>query len=256
LQCIRSKRDRWNEPASVDAWITAHCRLEGGQKSVCCEQVSFHLKGRRKGRFRNTIFSSLQSDLPLIFWWQGDLTDVFSEGLYRRIQRLVIDSSEWSDAGQNYKSIQQAWAKGKGIVVQDLAWTRTYHYRLAVASLYDNQIALDSLQATKSIYVKSQPKHYQSALLMVAWLCDLAGWKRSQDLVSDDENNTSYRFAKKNGELVDVKIEHCDQGAPLAEFQVISDEVTVKVSLVTDQLSRGGKNSLYRRVFPTFIELL
>jgi len=85
-----------------------------------------------------------------------------------------------------------------------------------------------------------------------------------------------------------VKIEHCDQGAPLAEFQVISDEVTVKVSrelnddqllhsivtssltleshgqadsdlsaeLVTDQLSRGGKNSLYRRVFPTFIELL
>jgi len=157
--------DRDAESTNVDAWITAHCRLEGGQKSVCCEQVSFHLKGRKKGRFRNTIFSSLQSDLPLIFWWQGDLTDVFSEGLYRRIQRLVIDSSEWSDVAQNYERIQQAWAKGRGIVVQDLAWTRTYHYRLAVASLYDNQIVLDSLQATKSIFVKSQPKHYHELSL-------------------------------------------------------------------------------------------
>jgi len=88
--------DRSMEERSIRAWITAHCHLAHGQKSVCCEQIAFHLTGVSRGRFRNTVFAHLQSDLPLVFWWQGDLSPVFSEGLYRRIDRLIIDSSEWT----------------------------------------------------------------------------------------------------------------------------------------------------------------
>ena len=37
------------EEAGLRAWITAHCHLAGGKKSVCCEQIAFHLTGRVTG---------------------------------------------------------------------------------------------------------------------------------------------------------------------------------------------------------------
>ena len=60
--------DRTNPDASIRAWITAHCHLSHGKKSVCCEQIAFQLTGKATGRLRNTVFSHLNSDLPLVFW--------------------------------------------------------------------------------------------------------------------------------------------------------------------------------------------
>ena len=59
--------DRSVTDPSLRAWITAHCHLAEGRKSVCCEQVAFRLTGRVTGRFRNTVFAHLNSDLPLVF---------------------------------------------------------------------------------------------------------------------------------------------------------------------------------------------
>ena len=82
----------------IGAWVTAHCHLQGGAKSICSEQISFRLRGRMIGRMRNVIFAHLESDLPLLFWWQGSLAKslAFEEGVYSQIDRLIIDSSSWS----------------------------------------------------------------------------------------------------------------------------------------------------------------
>ena len=279
--------DRSVEEKSIRAWITAHCHLAHGQKSVCCEQIAFHLTGVSRGRFRNTVFAHLQSDLPLVFWWQGDLSPIFTEGLYSRIDRLIIDSSDWSDPCESFKRVLTA-IEENNVIVQDLAWTRTYHYRLAVAALYDDPIAQQALAATKQIKIKANAKHRHSALQLLAWFTDLAGWDRAQDLFSDVETKGSYRFSKQNGDLVDVEISYGADCAPIASIEVIADEVTVRVSrdvdakylrhelialghqidihgpadsdvsadLVGDQLSRGGKNSLFRRILSRFTEFL
>lgn len=278
--------DRHEEEKSIRAWITAHCHLAHGQKSVCCEQIAFHLTGRSTGRFRNTIFSNLSSDLPLILWWQGDLSERFSEGLYRRVNRLVIDSSDWANVGEGFDRMINAWNTSNSLVIQDLAWTRTYHYRHAVASLYDDAEAFQALPDTERINVTANPKHHHSALLMVAWFCDLAGWTCSN--AEDCDASLNFRFSKPNGGLVDVVIELDENSAPVGKFEVLAGSTEVSVSrsktdvhlhhvlksdhhtidthgqsdsddnaeLLTDQLSRGGKNSLYKRVFPKFMELL
>lgn len=280
--------DKQADEKMVGAWVTAHCHLAHGQKSVCCEQIAFHLTGGSAGRFRNTIFANLHSDLPLILWWQGDLSDMFSEGLYRRLHRLVIDSSDWKAPKESFRLMTEAWGETKSLVIQDLAWTRTYNYRLAVAALYDDPVTLASLPTVQKIKVVAHPKYSYSALLMVAWYCDLAGWERSQDLVDDGDSSGSFRFEKKNGELVDVEIEYSEESLPMSKFEVISDSVRICISqkkgdnllhhrvecnkhtldthgqadsiisaeLVTDQLSRGGKNSLYKRIFPKFLDLI
>ncbi len=280
--------DRHLDETSVRAWITAHCHLAHGQKSVCCEQIAFHLTGHSRGRFRNTIFAHLQSDLPLVFWWQGELSSIFTDSLYRRIDRLVLNSSDWADVKGSFETVRKAMTD-VDLVVQDLAWTRTFHYRLAVASLYDDPVAQESIQATKRIRIEAHVDHKNSALQMLAWFTELAGWKRAQDLIAEENSkHTSYRFSKANGELVDVELSYQTDCAPLARFEVVSDSVKVIISrdlgcqqlrhqlscenheldvhgpadsdkcseLVADQLSRGGKNSLFRRVLPHFIDLL
>ena len=279
--------DKKTEEISVRAWITAHCHLAHGQKSVCCEQIAFYLTGHSRGRFRNTVFAHLQSDLPLVFWWQGNLSDMFSESLYRRIDRLVIDSSEWENSVEQFAKITLAISQ-VNLVVQDLAWTRTYHYRLAIASLYDDLIAAKSLKTLSKIKILVHPKHFISGLQLLAWFAVMSGWKRTQDLISDQQHAGSYRFLTKEGNIVDAEITTDSDSAPIGKIEIFSDGVTLCVSresgnkylhhqllcggheidlhgpadsdssgeLLAQQLSRGGKNSLFKKILPTFIEML
>ena len=279
--------DKSAATADIRAWITAHCHLAHGKKSVCCEQIAFHLTGNSRGRFRNSLFAHLQSDLPLVFWWQGELSEMFNEGLYRRIDRLVYDSASWADLQSGYRRISGALDR-VNLVVQDLAWTRTYHFRLAIAALYDDAVALGSLAATQKIKILAHSDHCASASMLVAWFCNMAGWKKSQDLFPDAGGENRFCFAKPSGDLVDVEIAYSDDCAPLAKIEVTSPTATLRVSrelgckslhhqldadlhqidihgpadgdasadLVADQLSRGGKNSLFRRILPVFCELI
>lgn len=280
-------RDVSVEKVSVRSWITAHCHLVHGKKSVCCEQIAFHLTGTSRGRFRNTIFAHLQSDLPLVFWWQGNLSGMFNESLYRRIDRFVIDSSDWGDVVAQYGRVNAA-IEEVGLVVQDLAWTRTYHFRLAVASLYDDLVAARSLVGTRSVKVVVSEQYRTSGLLLLAWFAEMAGWERAQDLIEDDGHGGSYRFETREGGLVDASVVFEEGGAPIGMIEVESVGVCLRVSrevggkhlhhqfiseghvvdlhgpvdsdfraeLLADQLSRGGKNSLFKRTLPTFLSLL
>jgi len=275
------------EEVAVRAWINAHCHLAHGQKSVCCEQVAFQLTGHSRGRFRNTIFANVQSDLPLIFWWQGNLSNMFSESFYRRVNRLVVDSSTWDSPLEQFGKVGEAIDK-VGLVVQDLSWTRTYHFRLAIASLYDELILAESLDKVSLIKLIVNPENRLSGLQLIAWFATMAGWSRAQDLISDESNSGSYRFSNAAGNLVDVEVVVDENSAPIGRIEVIAGDINVIVSreaggkhlhqklvngnhvidvhgpadsdskadLVADQLSRGGKNSLFKRVLPMFIDLL
>ena len=279
--------DRDNTDVGVKSWINAHCHLAHGQKSVCCEQIAFHLTGHSRGRFRNTIFAHVQSDLPLIFWWQGNLSNIFSESLYRRIDRLVVDSSNWEKPLEQFDKIGEAIDK-VNLVVQDLSWTRTYHFRLAIAALYDDLTLTDSLDKINQIKLVVNPENRLSGLQLIAWFTTMAGWQRAQDLISDKEHLDSYRFSNMKGNLVDVEILEEESSAPIGKIEILAGNIKVMVSretnskylhqrlengshvvdvhgpadsdskadLVTDQLSRGGKNSLFKRVLPMFMELL
>lgn len=278
--------DRDCEETSIRAWITAHCHLAHGRKSVCSEQLAFHLTGKAIGRLRNTVFAHLNSDLPLVFWWQGELSERFNERLYSLIDRLVVDSSQWSDPLQQFRLIQSAMKDGP-LIVQDLSWTRTYHFRLAIAALYDDPMLQDTLLGIQKISITCHPRNRTSGLQLLAWMAVQAGWKLTKDLVSDGCAN-SYRFEKSNGELLDACLVLDENSAQVGELLIKSPSAEVRVSrdpnsnlvgqhvkmeghsldrhapadsqniveLVADQLSRGGKNSLFRKILPQFMELL
>lgn len=284
--------DRTATEASIRAWITAHCHLSGGKKSVCCEQISFALTGVSRGRLRNTVFAHLTSDLPLILWWQGELSPIFEERLYSVVDRFVFDSSDWANPAKSFDTIAQALSSGRVLLVQDLAWTRTFHYRLAVASLFDDPLAQKALPRIDDIEIEHHPKHRNSALQLLAWLAVQAGWRTGLELhlavAKKHGNREGFSFERKTGEAVAATLVAQDRSAPLGRLRIrgggmeilidrapqsshihmrlsVGGHVTESLApagcddcgmLIGEQLARGGKNSLFLKILPMFRSLL
>ncbi len=265
------------EATSLRAWITAHCHLSHGQKSVCCEQIAFRLTGRVTGRFRNTVFSHLNSDLPLVFWWQGELSDVFTERLASVMDRLIVDSSNWKDVSGSFTRITEALSGNTRMVVQDLAWTRCWQFRVGIAGLFDDRVAQAILDRIEKVRVRFNPEHRNTGMQLLAWLAVQAGWAASGDhletkdgrtielAVAEDEASAALGLVElSSGETV-VRVSH-EKGSAHVLREIISGDYHVSslspadpeapADLVAQQLARGGKNSLFLKVLPTFLKMI
>lgn len=264
------------------AWITAHCHLAHGKQSVCCEQISLHLIGKVTGRFRNTVFAHLDSDLPLVFWWQGELSSIFTERLVRVIDRLIIDSSSWADPAQSFRLLEETADANVEMVLQDLAWTRTLQFRLGVAGVFDDAAAQRAIADIECVEIAHHPAHRNSALQLLAWLAVQTGW-------SDAEGKGGgFRFVSEGGVAIEAHLREDAAGPPISSFVLRAGERRVVLTqaagshhverrieapgyqvsslspidpptdgeLVALQLARGGKNSLYKKILPRFRAML
>lgn len=273
--------DRDEPKPSLRAWITAHCHLSDGRKSVCCEQIAFHLTGRVTGRFRNTVFAHLNSDLPLVFWWQGELSDILTERLVAVMDRLIIDSSSWADPAASFAKIEEAAQTNDELVIQDHAWTRSWQFRVGIAGLFDDPAAQESLPGIQQVEICYHPAHLMTALQVLAWLAMQAGWK-------DRKSSDSFAYVSNTGTPISVVLREDSGGPPLSRVALRSNDLEVCVSqnagvshverkvesanyratslspvdptspaeLVAVQLARGGKNSLYQKILPRFRTML
>lgn len=285
--------DRSASEPSLRAWVTAHCHLSQGKKSVCCEQISFALTGVSRGRLRNTVFAHLTSDLPLILWWQGELSPIFEERLYSVIDRFVFDSSDWLNPAASFAVLDQAvHGSNRALVIQDLAWTRTFHFRLALASLFDDPLAQQNLSRISEIEIKHHPRHRNSALQLLAWLATQAGWRQGLELqlavANKHQQKEGFHFEHKTGEPIQAVLISDEAAAPLSQLRISAGAMTLLVDrevgashihmrlsvgdhvtdtlapagcddcsmLIGDQLARGGKNSLFLKILPLFRKLL
>lgn len=285
--------DRTVPQVSTRAWITAHCHLAGGRKAVCCEQLAFELTGKSTGRMRNVVFSHLNSDLPLVLWWQGELSPRFMESLYSVVDRLIFDSSEWGDPAEGLARIAVAIGERAGrLVAQDLEWTRGFPFRLALASIFDDPAAVRALPGISRVRITGHPGHRCLALQMLAWLATQAGWRAGTELplgVAQRERGMErFSFEHPDGRPVTVSVEEDAAGPALGCVEMAGGSLEVAVSaglgsphlrlrhrsggrsaeclrpagpvdatgLVGEQLARGGRNALFLKILPLFRKLL
>ncbi len=272
-----------NEPLpSLRAWITAHCHLAHGRKSVCCEQIALYLTGKVTGRFRNTVFAHLNSDLPLVFWWQGELSDILTERLVAVIDRLIIDSSHWADPAASFRRIEETAGANPDLILQDHEWTRTWQFRLGVASIFDNPSAQQALPDIESVDITHHPAHRNSALQLLAWLATQAEWQDIEtagrdfafesssgkpiratlieDAAAPPISALTLRAAGKSASITHAAgSTHVERRIEAPGYQVTSlapADPSSAEELVSLQLARGGRNSLLGKILPRFRKLL
>ncbi len=162
----------------ASAWINAHCHLSrAGAKQVCCEQITFLLEGEIKGRLTNIVFSNLDSDLPLYFWWQGDLSENLNPHLWSWIDRLIVDSLCWHDPKAQFTRLRASLAETKArLTLRDLNWTRSLYLRQALSQIFDHPENLPHLSELRHVEITFAAGFRSTALLLLGWLATQLGW--------------------------------------------------------------------------------
>lgn len=270
------------EKRNARAWITAHCQLQDGHKSVCSEQISFLLEGGNVNQMRNVVFAHLDSDLPLACWWQDDLTATFNERFYSVVDVLFINSSQWTNPKRDFETLLAAVSHGSvRFAIYDLSWLRSHLFRTALATCFQDKLALAELPKLKQIEITYSAGHRISALLLVAWIG--VRMKCGLDIAGED-----IRLNSPEGILIGVSLvegggaEHLQKiilrsagatftvsrgcgaayvcsrveiGSHVHEEMLPADSVS-DAALITDQLSRMGGQSLYLQMVPMLQKML
>lgn len=268
--------DRTSKEESVTAWINAHChRVGSGGKQVCSEQISFLLRGHPEQRIPNIVFSHLDSDLPLYFWWQGELPEEPPPQLWRWIDRLFFDSQSWKHPFAQCKSLKEAIHKVEArMTLCDLNWTRIIHWRLALAHLFDHpEIQQNSDQITR-LELSHAPGAASTALLLAGCLAVQIGWTYQDGSASSGVlnfenaqsrtpiqitlkeqpgpslNRVSLQIASAKIEIVhepDSQFLYTSTSLPSGELLEAmlpagSDDI---ISVVSTELNRAGQHQIY-----------
>lgn len=276
-----------SEGAKVDpaAWVTAHCHLAGGQRTACSEQIAFLLDGRTPGLVSSTVLSHLVSDLPVVCWWQGSDDDRFSPSLARAINRLVLDTRGLS-IRETLNHLQPFVAERRNLhrpfALHDLAWTRTFQVRAALASIADHPQAAALLPQVKSIRVSHAAAAASSAFFLGVWATRALGWEPDSGgrgrwtcaagdarpvLELRPESDAAPLAVELTAAEGSIRVAPCPTdsshlratletpGHPVAEI-LVPAPAKEPGQLFSAVLARGGNNRRFTHLLPRFLQFL
>jgi glucose-6-phosphate dehydrogenase assembly protein OpcA len=259
---------------SAQAWISAHCHVSrSGGKQVCCEQISFLLKGPSQEMLRNIVFSHLDSDLPLVLWWRDDFPQVLDERLWSWVDRLIFDSRAWANPGVQFARLRGSLSRIKcRLVMCDLNWTRLLHFRWALAQMFDHPDNAAELPKIDRLEITHAPDSRSTAVLLLGWLAAQLRWTLHGKTVD------GYEFGRADGRIaVQFKVA---EGAAVSKCQLshadfsftaaqenksafLGTEVALPdgrrfqhlvpsgpddlLALLDEELMRGGRHQVYLR---------
>ena len=262
-------------PTQPRAWVTAHCQLREGRRSVCCEQLSFVLEGAGADEVRNVIFAHLDSDLPLVVLWQGELSARLDERLYSVIDSLIIDSSQWQQPAASFARLLEArTSRTSRFTLSDLSWMRSHFMRTALASASQDAALLAELDSVNALRITHAPGNRMSAVMIAAWIAKQLGC--TADSVQPEQ------LERASGSSIALSFSEGTAGSPLQALELLGPNISLSIKrdpesrfiracigcsqrtredlqpadmnddadLIADQLSRLGGTTLYLEVLP------
>ena len=223
MRALIIQADPASAESSAEAWISMNCYLRGSKgREVCSEQVCFLLGGEAARSLQSVVFSHLDSDLPLILWWQADFRPPINGKLWRWVDRLLFDSSDWSIPKEQFGLVGKIADLAEiRTILCDLNWTRSLHLRQALAGIFDSPATLPELQSLHEVSVEFAPGHRVTALLLIGWLADRLAW----NLAAAEANPV---FQDSRGKQVSVILRE-SKGASISRLLLISPTATFEV---------------------------
>jgi len=253
------------QPPRARAWIQALCRPYQGKQTVCSEQISFVLEGGDAAQVQNVVFAHLDSDLPLVVWWQADITKNFEERFYSRIDTLIIDSSRWADPLNQFAALMAAMKTESGdFSVRDLAWTRSHFMRTALAACFQDANALQNLANLKTIRITHLRGQRTTALLLAVWINQRLQASLELELIEKDTGPALQGLVLEGdgvrGEVLREPdssfVQVCTSCGGHEHKDLLPADVDSDAELVSELLSRFQGNTLYSSMLPFVCDML
>jgi glucose-6-phosphate dehydrogenase assembly protein OpcA len=256
--------------SAAKAWINAHCHLAGkGERQICSEQITFQLDGEMVSALPNIVFSHLDSDLPLYFWWQGEFREPLDEKLWGWVDRLIYDSAEWNSPAGQFQLVRKIRMLTEArTILCDLNWTRLIGSRFALAQLFDHSCALARVGRIRKVSISCA--NHTASLLLLGWLAAQLGWKLQPTkdfFLSDAGSRIDFEAQTATGPILTRCAFDCEDAIleiwrePNSEYfqarigcEGTSDAVMLVpagrselADILVTELSRGGNHPLYRK---------
>ena len=268
----------------VEAWLNAHCHVsQAGSTEVCSEQISFLLHGSCAKLLPSVVFSHLDSDLPLYLWWQEEFPDPMDPQLWAWVDRLIYDSQSWKDFNRQMQLVETAQQEAKQrIVLCDLNWTRLDKVRYAIAQFFDHPASHHHFHKIENVTIDFAPGFKSTALFFAGWLGAQLNWQVA------NKNGAKIQFQNETGGKINIQLReqgndpvgrvvlnsddiefvvaHAECGDLLEVWrsgpnekpnpQMMPAQTNDPVSLLSQELMRGGPHQIYLRAVNCVRELL
>jgi len=169
------------EPLALHHHVSGHCTYSPAQKKqICCDIINLEAKPGVLEDLYGLTLSLLVSDLPVEFWWLGDLpgASVFFRLIADDSDRVWVDSSEFSHPARDLARLAAGWQHSfPNTVLADLNWIRFQRWRNLIAELFDGEwspFLREIEEVTIEYGAGGQPTR---SFLLVCWMASCLGWK-------------------------------------------------------------------------------
>jgi len=168
--------------AELSSWISANCHMIGDGKQVCSEEINLVAGGDRIHRVPPVVNALLIPDMPVAFWWLGDLPNEhedYVELLLGPADRLIVDSVHF-DSPADLALIARI-SEQTSTSPADLNWGRLEEWRAATASIFDPPDMRSRLATIRRVRVIAGSSNHEffgesiESLLYASWLSAQVG---------------------------------------------------------------------------------
>jgi glucose-6-phosphate dehydrogenase assembly protein OpcA len=204
--------------------------------------------------------------------------------LWAWVDRVIYDSQTWKDFPAQIRLVELVQQEAKQrIVLCDLNWTRLDKVRFALAQFFDHPASHHRFAKIDSVRVEFAPGCRSTALLFAGWLAAQLGWRAEKTKAEH-----KLRFIGPSEQKIDIEL-HKRPGEPVSRVILNSHEIEFliahakcgdllevsrgkpgekrmpqlmpagkndPVSLMSEELMRGGPHHVYLRAVNCVRELL
>jgi glucose-6-phosphate dehydrogenase assembly protein OpcA len=274
------------DEAELTSWISANCHMIGGGKQVCSEEINIVAGGDRIHRVPPVVNALLIPDMPVAFWWVGDLPnehEAYVELLLESADKLIVDSVHFDSPAD--LALVARIAEQTSTSPADLNWGRLEEWRVATASIFDPPEMRSRLGSIRRVRVIAGSSNHEffgesiESLLYASWLSAQVGHSvDSSGSVEGSAGSIDYAFERRHQStdvggiaLVEISFEDgtCasitrdrDRGVLVANVDgsVTVQSVTRTLNqrldeLIVRQLKRSEGDRVLRRVLPIALKL-
>ena len=162
-------------------YLLGHCYFgQSSEKKVCCDLIKLVAQKEVIENLYGFVFSLLLPDLPVEFWWPGNLpeSNVFFERMAAESNRVWVDSSKFKNPCRALARLSTSWeSRYPHSLLGDLNWIRIQRWQALIAELFDGEWskALGSIRQVTIEYGEgTQPTR---SFFLALWMAGQLGWK-------------------------------------------------------------------------------
>ncbi len=244
-------------PASLTAWISAHCHLPvAGEKQVCSEEISVRARGEAVGDLANVVVPLTVSGLPVYLWWRGGRFSPAEhfDPILRFTDRVFVDSARFQDLPADLAGLAAQIQRFSGqATFSDLNWTRLSSWRELIAQCFDSSETRPYLEQLGEIRIEYQQgagavaSHWAQPLLLTGWLASRLNWEPVGKFAESDDHSHTIRFKSTYGAVRVQLVSRPSTGTETAGFISLLLKAEGISSATFSLVSQPAENSVLTR---------